>query len=100
MYLLFLCLGAILEVVGDLYLKKWTLGQATIYPGIIFYAVGSAFWMAALKNHDLSKAIIVFVCLNVIFAVMVGVFFLKEESSLSLWLGLILCLVGMILAEV
>lgn len=94
--------GALLEILGDVLFKKWTNGGDLKYMifGFASYIVGSVMWMASLKYADLSRAIVVFSCLNVILAAICGVTMLGEESSKTLWIGVLLCVLGIVLVEI
>ena len=62
-----------MEVLGDVYFKKWSLGgkNALLVLGFVIYAIGTVFWAISLKYEFLSKAISVLTLLNLIIVVLV-----------------------------
>lgn len=94
-------IGSLLEILGDVLFKKWTNGGdfKNMIFGFASYIIGSLMWMASLKYADLSRAIVVFSCLNVILAAVCGVILLGEASSKTLWIGALLCVLGIVLVE-
>ena len=63
-------LAVILEVIGDILFKKWSISSknALLIVGLLIYFIGTIFWAVSLKYEYLSKAISVFTILNLIFA--------------------------------
>ncbi|MEY4616340.1 MAG: hypothetical protein RJB66_1300 [Pseudomonadota bacterium] len=85
-------LGALLEVVGDVFLKKQQLGL-----GLGIYFLGSCFWAMTLKESDLSKSIIVFTVVNLLLVVAVGVIKFNEVLTVKQMIGVGFALVSLIL---
>lgn len=75
----------LLEVVGDILIKKWSLESRNIFlmSGILIYFAGSAFWILSLKYEYLSRAISIFTVLNLILIVLAGVILFKENLSIA-----------------
>lgn len=85
-------LGAALEVVGDVYLKKQQFAL-----GLFIYFLGSCFWAMSLKEVDLSKGIVVFTVVNLLLVVAVGVFQFNEILTPKQMLGVGFALLSLIL---
>lgn len=90
-----------LEVIGDVFFKKWALENknALLVLGLIIYFIGTIFWAISLKYEFLSKAISVFTILNLIIVVAVGVIMFKENLSLINKIGVGLGILSVILIE-
>jgi len=91
-----------LEVVGDIFFKKWAIDNKNIliYAGLLIYFIGTIFWAISLKYQQLSKAVSVFTVLNLIIIVLVGVLYFKEDLSLINKVGIGLGILSVILIEV
>ena len=90
-----------LEVIADIFFKKWAMGNKTLLLGIglLIYFAGTIFWAISLKYEHLSKAIAVFTVLNLIIIVLVGVIYFKEDLSLVNKIGIGLGILSVILIE-
>lgn len=90
MFWITVTLGSVLEVIGDYYLKKWSLTQhwSMFAWGLLFYFGGSSFWAWALRYENLSRAIGIFFVVNVLIAVGVGVILFGESLSRVHWIGI------------
>lgn len=99
-YVGLLALSAALEVGGDVYIKRWANGQGGAVVGITLYLVGAVLWMAllAFTKCDLSKAVIAFVCVNTIMAVVAGWVLFEEQVTMRTLASLVLCVGGVLLA--
>ncbi len=99
---MFIALAVALEVFGDVFFKKWSLGNehALLYIGLITYFIGSIFWAMSLKYEYLSKAISTFTILNLVIVALVGLLYFKEDLSLINKLGIALGVFSIILIEV
>ena len=99
----FILLGAavLLEVIGDIFFKKYALEdkKIIIIVGLIFYFLGSILWAISLKFESLSKAGTIFMILNLILIVLVGTLYFKEELSLANKIGIALGALSIILIE-
>ena len=97
-----IALAVALEVVGDIFFKKWSIDSKNIllYVGLLIYFIGTIFWAISLKYEFLSKAISIFIVLNLIIVVLVGVLYFKEDLSLINKIGIGLGILSVILIEV
>jgi len=101
LFLLLIAAGVILEVIGDIFIKKWAIESRSILLliGVSIYLIGSAFWIVSLKYGFLSKAISVFTILNLVLIVLAGVFMFKEDLSLINKIGIGFGIIGILLIE-
>ena len=97
-----IALAVALEVVGDIFFKKWYIDNKNIllYVGLLIYFVGTIFWAISLKYEPMSKAISVFTILNLVIIVFVGVIYFKENLSPINKVGIVLGILSIILIEV
>lgn len=97
-----IALAVVLEVIGDIFFKKWAIDSRSIllYAGLLIYFVGTIFWAVSLKYEYLSKAISVFTVLNLIIIVLVGVLYFKEDLSLINKIGIGLGILSVVLIEI
>lgn len=97
----FTILGVSLEILGDVFFKKWTIlnKPILIWIGFVIYAIGALFWAFSLKYEMLSKAISIFTVLNLVIVALIGVVFFKESISLVGKIGIILGIISIILIE-
>jgi multidrug transporter EmrE-like cation transporter len=97
-----IALAVALEVVGDIFFKKWSIDNKNIllYVGLLIYFVGTIFWAISLKYEPMSKAISVFTILNLVIIVFVGVIYFKENLSPINKVGIVLGILSIILIEV
>jgi multidrug transporter EmrE-like cation transporter len=95
-------LAVALEVVGDIFFKKWSINNKNIllYAGLLIYFIGTVFWAVSLKYEYLSKAISVFTVMNLIIIVLVGVLYFKEDLSLINKFGIGLGILSVVLIEI
>jgi len=101
-FFLMLVTAVILEVIGDVYFKKWSLQNRTwmMLIGFAFYALGSLFWAVSLRYELLSKAGIIFMLMNLVLIALVGVFYFNENLSIINKIGVALAIISIILLEV
>lgn len=94
-------LGVGLEIVGDIFFKKWAVGNKTIllWIGFTIYLVGTLFWAYSLKYEMLSKAISIFTILNLVILSLVGMIFFKENISVVGKIGILLGIISILLIE-
>lgn len=94
--------AVILEVIADIFLKKWALENRNLLliTGLIIYFIGTVFWAISLKYDFLSKAISIFTVLNLIIIVLVGIIIFKEDLSLINKIGIALGVISVILIEI
>jgi len=95
-------LATALEVAGDIFFKKWSIGGKNIILilGFLIYALGTIFWAFSLKYDYLSRAISVLSILNLIVVVLVGVLYFNETLTIVNKIGIALGILGMILIEI
>jgi multidrug transporter EmrE-like cation transporter len=93
---------AILEVVGDILFKEWTIHDKKflLVIGVIFYMAATIFWAFSLKYHNLSKAVVIFAVITLIVGVLVGVLIYKENLNALNIIGILLGLTSIILLEI
>lgn len=93
--------GAILEIIGDIFFKKWSIENKSIliWIGFIVYFAGTVFWALSLKYEVLSKSISVFTILNLVILTLVGIVFFKEDVSLLSKIGILLGIISIIFIE-
>jgi len=89
-FLSLIVLAVGLEVLGDIFFKKWSMNNKNLvlYVGLLIYFIGTIFWALSLKYEYLSKAISVFTIVNLIVVVLVGVLYFKEDLSLINKIGI------------
>ena len=95
-------LAVLLEVIGDVILKKWALGgkNVLLMLGLLIYFTGSIFWVISLKYEYLSRAISVFTILNLVLLVAAGVVIFKENLSFTNKIGICLGILSVVLMEI
>lgn len=94
-------LAVALEIAADILLKKWSIESRTAFLaiGLLVYFIGTVFWAVSLKYEHLSKAISLFTIFNLMCIALVGVFYFKEDLSLTNKIGIALGLVSVFLIE-
>jgi multidrug transporter EmrE-like cation transporter len=97
----FTLLGVALEIAGDVFFKKWTIGSRPLllWVGFGIYTIGTLFWALSLKYEMLSKAISIFTILNLLIVVVIGVVFFKENLSIVSKVGILLGIISIALIE-
>ena len=100
-FFILIILAAVLEVIGDIYLKKWAMESKNLLfiIGMALYIVGSVFWALSLKYEYLSKAVSVFFVLNMVILVLAGALLFKENLSLTNKIGITLAIISIVLIE-
>ena len=95
-------LAVALEVIGDVFFKKWAINSKNIFlvAGLLVYFIGTIFWAISLKYEFLSKAISVFTILNLIAIVSVGILYFSEDLSWINKVGIGLGILSIILIEI
>jgi multidrug transporter EmrE-like cation transporter len=85
LFFLFVIVGVLLEMFGDIVLKSWSINNKTtmLVFGLLLYTASTVFWAFSLRHELLSKAVTIFTVLNLILVVLAGVFLFKEE--LNMW---------------
>lgn len=102
LFFVLIALAVLLEVIGDILFKKWSLDNKNILliAGLLIYFIGTIFWAISLRYEYLSKAISVFTIINLIAIVLVGVLYFKEDLSLINKIGIALGILSVILIEI
>jgi len=98
----FMAMGVILEVTGDILFKKWSLTGARVWlaVGFALYSMGAFGWAWSLKYETLSKAVTVFMLLNVVFALVAGLVLFGEKLNAWNWVGIGLAFLAIVLCEI
>jgi small multidrug resistance pump len=101
LFWVFILLGVGLEIVGDIFFKKWAIENKPflIVAGFLIYSLGALFWALSLKYEILSKAISIFTIINLVIVTLVGILFFKEDVSLVGKIGILLGIISIILIE-
>lgn len=101
LFWMFTLLGVGLEIVGDVFFKKWTIGGKPLlmWVGFVIYAAGALFWAFSLKYEMLSKAISIFTILNLVIVALIGIIFFKENISALSKFGIVLGIISIVLIE-
>jgi len=101
LFWIFTLLGAGLEIIGDVFFKRWTIEHKSmlIWAGFFIYAIGALCWAVSLKYELLSKAISIFTVLNLVIVSLIGIFFFKEDISVLGKIGILLGILSIVLIE-
>lgn len=101
-FLLLLLVSVIFEVIADVLFKKWAISNkiAILIIGFGLYSIGTVFWAFSLKYEYFSKAVPVFIMLNLIFLSLIGVYYFHERLSTLNIMGVLLALISIILIEI
>ena len=93
--------GVILEVVGDVTFKKWSIDNKNIVLvfGLVVYFLGTLFWAYSLKYQLLSKGVVIFTLLNLVLTAVLGIFLFNEQVSTINKLGIALAIISILLIE-
>lgn len=84
-------LTLIFELIGDFLFKTKNYSV-----GVVVYMLTMIPWFFALEREDLSKASIIFTALSVVGCVLIGYFVLGENLTLRHWVGMTLCILGVL----
>lgn len=100
-FYIFIFLAVLLEMAGDIFLKKWVGDNRNIVLiiGLAVYFLGTIFWALSLRHEYLSKAISIFTVLNLVVVALVGVLYFKEHLSCINKVGIVLGVLSVILLE-
>lgn len=84
--------AAFFEINADILFKRWSINNslAILAIGFLLYAIGSILWAFSLKYEPLSKAIEIFLIVNLTIDVLVGLYIFKEHLSTLNTLGILL----------
>lgn len=102
LFLVLVIAAVAFEVVADVMFKKWATENKNILisGGLLIYLMGTIIWAFSMRYNLFSKAVSIFSILNFCVAVLVGVFFFKEDLSLINKIGIGLGLVSIVLIEI
>jgi multidrug transporter EmrE-like cation transporter len=102
LFLILVIFAVSFEIVADIMFKKWATENKNllIVGGLCIYLVGTIIWAFSMRYNLFSKAVSIFSILNFVAAVLVGVFFFKEDLSLINKIGIALGLVSIVLIEI
>jgi len=92
---------ACLEVGGDILFKKWSIDgrNGILVIGLLMYLLGAGIWAMSLRYEYLSKAIVAFVAINLIFDVLAGVLIFGDHLTIPQKAGIVLSLLAVIVTE-
>ena len=92
-------LAVIAEVAADVLFKFWATEKAAsrLAYGLVFYGAGSCLWAWSLRHGDLAQASIAFTVLNMLIAVAAGIIIFQDKMPVKDWIGLLLCVAGLLL---
>jgi multidrug transporter EmrE-like cation transporter len=96
------CLAALSFSIGG-YFMKLSAGLTQLRPSVLvfaFFALGASLQTVAMRGQQMAVTYIVVLGFEAIAAFSLGVFFLKESSSLMKLAGVSLVLVGIVLLRV
>ena len=92
MFWFLLISGALLESWADYLFKS---GRGLV--GYAVYSAGTLLWLFSLKYEGLAKAVSLFVCINVLVSVILGIVLLNETLTLPQWIGVGLSITAVVL---
>lgn len=84
MWVPFLLLLIVFEIVADIFAKEWSLKGKFIFwfLAILSYVIANSFWLIAIrKGSGLARGAIIFSIGSAILAIIIGVVFYKEQTS-------------------
>lgn len=101
-FFILIVVASVLEVIADLFLKKWSMNSRNVLfiIGVVIYFIATIFWAFSLKYELMSRAITVFFVLNMILVVLAGVLIFGEKISLINKLGILLGIISLVLVEI
>ncbi len=93
-------LGAGLNVLGDILLKRWSLGKIHIAWGMLAYLADALVWAKILKDgNNMSSSMAIWEVLAVLMVVWWVVAREGETLSTMSWIGILVSIVGVGLIE-
>ncbi len=99
-WLLPLSILIIFELIADIYAKNWSLKGGWFFAtaSLVSYCLGNTFWLFALKNGSgLAKGAVIFSIISAVLAIIIGLFFYKEELTKLQLIGVSLGLISLVL---
>lgn len=98
-WILPLSLLIIFECIADIFAKDWSLkgGSLLAFLALASYVIANTFWLFALKNGSgLGKGAIIFSIVTAVVAIIIGIFFYKEDVSRLQMIGIFLGLISLV----
>lgn len=99
MTLLLVLMAAVSFTIGGIYMKL-SAGLTQLVPSLlvyVFFAAGASLQTIAMQKSELSITYLLVLGLESVLALFFGVFFFKETSSYSKYLGISLIVAGMVI---
>lgn len=97
---LLLILGAAFNVIGDVLLKRWSMGQNHIMWGVAAYAIDALIWAKILKDgYSMSSSLVIWESLVMMTAIAWAILVAGEKLSIMSMFGIILATAGIALVE-
>lgn len=98
--------GAMLAAVGQIFLKLGANGASAfsnylnwrVAAGLVCYVMGALVWLVALSRLPLSR-VYPYAILTFVLVYVASIFFLGEQMSLTLFVGVFFVLVGLVLVN-
>jgi multidrug transporter EmrE-like cation transporter len=104
MWLLFIGLLVLFELVADVFAKEWSLGRPWWFAAaaLFFFLVCNSFWLLALKSGaGLARGVVLFAVGTTLTASTLGILWYREHLSPTQLVGIALGLisVGLLIRE-
>ena len=93
MWILYLLLLDICEVIADIFVKEWTLRSTWVLAigALAAYLIANTFWLFSMKNGArLGRGAVLFSILSAIMALVIGIIIYKEPVTKFQTIALIL----------
>jgi multidrug transporter EmrE-like cation transporter len=99
--LILLLIGAIIDTLGDIIMKKWVVSKnwLVFITGMLVYTLGLGFLAFSYKYKNIAIASIIFVILNIIVLSIVSWIYFKEPLSAIQITGILLGIIAVIILE-
>lgn len=94
--------GSIVAAIGDAVLKKWADNPGEwkyLAFGCLVYLAEVFFFAGCMRYRSLSSAVSMFVTMNALFGVLIGIFWYGDRPSAMTAAGMLLALVAVVLME-
>jgi drug/metabolite transporter (DMT)-like permease len=100
-FVLLLLPAVVLEVIADVFFKKWALNSRGLmfFLGVLGYFAATILWGYSLKFDLMSRLISVFMVLNLVAVIAVGVLYFNEKLRPINMVGIALGILSVILCE-
>lgn len=86
-------------MIADIFAKNWSIKGGWLLAGasLLSFLLANTFWLFALKNGSgLGKGAIIFSISSAIIAIVLGIFFYKEDLSNMQMIGVFLGIISLI----